>query len=675
VKLINFTIIKLTISLIVGIIVSYLYPISANLATIFVLSSISITLAIKLLTKKTANNYLFGIFAYISFACIGAFTVSTHNHKQFQNHYSQHLKDENPEPLITFRISEVLKPNKYYDKYHINILQINSKNVIGKSLLHVKKDSIPFRLKVDDILATIQPLQIIKEPLNPEQFNYKDYLDKQYIYHQITTTSNSLFRYNKREQTLFGHAALFRNLIIEKLEQFDFKTNELAIINALILGQRQDINQEIYNDYTQAGAIHILAVSGLHIGIILLLLNALLSPLNHYKKGRLIKMLLILILLWSFAVIAGLSASVTRAVTMFSIISIGTSLKRPTNIYNTLSISIFVLLLFKPLFIFDVGFQLSYIAVIAIVSIQPILEQVWQPKWFIVKQAWQILTVSLAAQLGVLPLSLFYFHQFPSLFFISNLVIIPCLGFILGFGILMIILVLLNCLPEYAANFYGSSINCLNTFIKWVSSQKDFIVEDISFSNIQVVVSYVLIITAVRWVRLKNYNRTVALLISILLFQSAFIVNTNSSGNEFIIFHNSRKTLITSKIKRKITLHSDSINIKQNSAIRNYKIAYNIDSVVFAKPIPVYKINNKYLLTIDKSGAYNVTRFCPDYILLTNTPKINLNRLIDSIRPLLIIADGSNYKSEILKWKKTCATKKIPFHDTGEKGAFIFKSD
>ena len=161
---------------------------------------------------------------------------------------------------------------------------------------------------------------------------------------------------------------------------------------------------------------------------------------------------------------AGLSPSVTRAVTMFSIVTCAQFLKRPTNIYNTISISIFLMLLVKPIYLFDVGFQMSYLAVLAIVSVQPMLYKLWKTPNLVIDKFWQILTVTIAAQLGVAPLGLFYFHQFPGLFFISNLVIIPVLGIILGLGIFVIFLALLDSLPEVIAevfSFYYRYIKCI----------------------------------------------------------------------------------------------------------------------------------------------------------------------------------------------------------------------
>jgi len=534
---------------------------------------------------------------------------------------------------------------------------INDQKVTGKLLLNVQKDSTFTSLKVDDLVTTKTVFKDLISPLNPHQFDYKSYLKKQYIYHQLFSENNKLLILDRRKSRLFGFAAQLRETINIKLKEFDFKADELAIVNALILGQRQDISEEIYNSYTQAGAIHILAVSGLHVGIILFILNFLFRPLERLKEGKFIKTVIILILLWSFAVVAGLSASVTRAVTMFSVVAIGMNLKRPSNIYN----------------LFDVGFQMSYLAVFSIVWIQPIIYRIWTPKYYLVNKFWQILTVTISAQFGVVPLSLFYFHQFPGLFFISNLVIIPVLGFILGLGIFVIALALLNFLPQFLASIFGYIISLMNDFVMLISKQEDFLFKHISFGLLSVISSYLLIIVLVKLYKNKSYRYISLALLSISLFISVLIFNNyNNSSNEFLIFHKSRFSLIGIKQNTEFVLHHnlDSLTFAKDKLVTNYKIGNYIDQVKNDTIKSIYKINDKKMLIVDSLGVYK-TSFKTDYVLLRNSPKINLNRLIDHLEPKLIIADGSNYKSYQERWLETCVKKEIPFHQTSEKGAFI----
>jgi competence protein ComEC len=625
--------------------------------------------------KNFIQSIGFGLTTFLVTISVGVLTTSLHNQKNFAYHYTHFTASENSSlKTITFRIREVLKPGNYYDKYIIDILEIDGKHSIGKSLLNIQKDSLQNTLNVDDVFISKTEFKNLIHPLNPHQFDYKDYLKKKYIYHQLFITDDALFPVKSNTTTLLGIANNIRKYVNYKLESYHFEPDQLAIINALLLGQRQDISNEIYSSYTNAGAIHILAVSGLHVGIILIILGLIFKPLERLKHGKLIKTILLVSILWSFALIAGLSASVTRAVTMFSIVAIALNLNRPTNIYNTLAISVFFILLFKPLFLFDVGFQLSYLAVFAIVTIDPLLYRIWKPKYWLTDLFWHTLTITISAQFGIIPISLYYFHQFPSLFFVSNLIIIPGLGIILGFGILIIFLAVLNLLPQFLADFFGYIISLMNSFVVWVSRQEAFLFKDISFNLLDVVASYILIITFVRLLFNKSYLNLKLFLIAILLVQGSLFYNTlNKPSNEFVVFHKSRFSLIGNLAHNKIIISSDFDSVTQanNKIIKDYVVGNSIKTVLIDTLKPIYQLNKKHLLIIDSLGVYNIKSVKPEYILLRQSPKINLNRVIDSLKPKQIIADGSNYKSYIERWESICKKRKLPFHQTSKKGACI----
>ena len=269
---------------------------------------------------------------------------------------------------------------------------------------------------------------------------------------------------------------------------------------------------------------------------------------------------------------------------MFSIVAIAMNWNRSTNVYNTLAISIFILLLIKPMFIFDVGFQLSYLAVIAIVAIQPLLYKLWKPKFKPIDFLWKIFTVTIAAQFGVVPISLYYFHQFPSLFFISNLVIIPFLGIILALGIIVIFLALLNRLPEFLASLYGNIISIMNNVVDWVSSQEQFLFKDISISFLMVIMSYVLMVTLVRLYTKKDFNNLCLMLTSILLFQGALLYKSYTHAtNSFIIFHKSRFTLIGEKNHNNLKIYHNfnSITSTNDNVIKNFRVGNFINEIQY----------------------------------------------------------------------------------------------
>lgn len=668
-KLLNFTIIKLTTCLVLGILVGYftVIPLTIIFYTTGFLVSL-LTLYYFIAKQKKTKTIWFGLVSYFTMICIGILVTNFHNERLDDKNYTNINWDDKQ---ITFRVRTTLKPGLYNNKYIIDVLKIEDASVSGKALLNVSKDSLNTILKVDDIYITSEAFKPIVSTINPYQFNYRSYLEKQYVFKQLYVKPERLFRVSDNKHTVFGYADWVRETINNKLKTNGFEADVLAIINALILGQRQDLSKAIYDSYTDAGAVHILAVSGLHVALILLLLNFALKPLKRFKYGRQATIILLVILMWSFAIIAGLSASVTRAVTMFSIIAVGMHLKRPTNIYNTLAISIFVLLLFKPLFLFDVGFQLSYLAVIAIVAIQPKLVKLWQPKNFFLSKIWDYFTVGIAAQFGVVPISLYYFHQFPGLFFVANVIIIPFLGFILGIGIFVIILALCNALPKFLADAFGFIISSMNDLMKWLSLQESFLFKDISFNGWQVITAYLFAIAIVQFAIKKNYKWLRTTLVCVLLFQAVNLYTKyNNSTSTLTLFHKSRHTVIGQKTQQKLDVFTDLDSLNQFSNLKNFTIGNTIVEINKHKTPSVLHTKNNRILIIDSLGVYNTIKLKPNYVLLTQSPKINLARLIDSLNPKQIIADGSNYKSYVTRWKATCLKQKIPFHYTGEKGAF-----
>jgi len=527
-------------------------------------------------------------------------------------------------------------------------------------------------LQVDDEFLIYAKPDGIRPPLNLHQFDYRSYLEKQGIQHQIKTNYTSIVKKDSTSKTLFGIASNFREHIISKLEQKDFGTEEMGVIQALLLGKRDDISENTYNNYKNAGAVHILAVSGLHVGIILFLLEFMLSPLERLPKGKTLKLITVVLLLWSYAFIAGLSPSIVRAVTMFSFVAYALYLNRPTNSFNIIALSMLFILLVKPLFLFQVGFQMSYAAVFAIVWIYPKLQKLWFPDNLIISKTWQLLSVSVAAQLGVLPIGLFYFHQFPALFFISNLLVIPFLGLILGFGILVITLALVDFLPQFFVDSFNWIIKMMNSIVGWVAQQEGFIIKNIPFDSVQLLLGYFIIIVLVVFLSKPKWKTALVLFGGIIVFQSWIIWNQFQvhQNETLILAHRSRNTILLHQLGDSLSIITlDSTNIGSISS--NYAVAEKVQKMDTSILKNSYLIGDKRLFIVDSLAILPLEEH-PDYLLLTQSPKLNLERLLDSIKPIKIFADGSNYPSLIRKWKVTCTQKEIPFHYTGEKGFYVF---
>lgn len=668
-KLLRFVPIKLTLFLVLGILLGSLLDIGIHPSLSLVLILI-VTLGVVFRTEKNRKGLVFGITTMLLTTAIGMLSIALSNQSNLSNHYSKAENGEN----WHLKIREVLKPTSFSKRYLADVLSLDGKKTSGKILLGQPIDSADHRLQVDDELLVFANKEAINPPLNPHQFDYRKYMRGLGITDQIRLVSENHILKNNSATTVYGAAAFLRSKIITKLKKADFGKEQLGVIQALLLGQRNDISVETYDDYKKAGAVHILAVSGLHIGIILLLLQFVLRPLDLLPHGKKLKLAVIVLLLWGFAFLAGLSASVVRAVTMFSFVAYALYLNRPSNTFNILALSMFfILLVFDPKFLFQVGFQMSYAAVFAIVWIYPLLQKFWSPKNILLKKIWQLLSVSIAAQIGVLPISLFYFHQFPGLFFVSNLLIVPTLGLILGLGILTIVLALLNILPAFLVSFYNSLIGWMNSVIGWVADQEVFIFKDISFDGIQLILAYALLISLVLFCSKVGFKRALTLGLCVIGFQLYFFQIEYRTGQKegLLLAHQSKNTVLLKRKGEKLySIAHDTL--KSERLVNDFVVAERIASVQTLPLKNVYETENGNLYLMDSLGIYPPIETAVDYLVLTQSPKINLERLIDSSSPKRIIADGSNYKSYIKRWEQTCIQTKTPFHYTGEKGAFYF---
>jgi len=655
--------------LIIGIISQYYFSIW-KLDT-FILISILISLIVFLYFLRNLR-VLFTITTLLLFFGIG---LSSVYFQDFRNHKNYFKSFSHENSSYTLKVTKALKSSNKYDKYFTEIIEVDNNKSCGKALLYIDKNHSKNNLNVDDELTTQTQILAYSNPNNPHQFNYGNYLSKNRIYHSIFINTNDNFILNEdSSKTIIGIASMFRNRIKESLSILNFGEEELSVIYALILGDRNEISNDIKQNYVNAGAIHMLAISGLHVGIVLLILSKILSLFERIKKTKNLALVISIFLLWCFAFFTGLSASVVRATTMFSFILLGKIFQKGNIPEHSLISSMFFILLIKPLLIFDVGFQLSYLAVFGIIWINPKISKLFIVKNYFLKKFWQILTVSISAQLGVLPLSLFYFHQFPSLFFMSNLIILPFLGFLLVFGFLIIILNLINILPEIFIIIYKNCIQLMNTIIGWVAHQETFLFQKISLSLFGMLSLYLVLIATCQVFFKKSIKQLIYFFTAIILLQCIFIYEKQNQlkKEELIVFHHNKASILGIRKGKKIFVNNRESKIEFNP-ITSYEIGENVQVTFDSLNKSVYNFKNKTIVLLDSSNIYNINKLEHPIVILQNNPKINLERLITTLKPTQIVADGTNYKNLIEKWEETCAQQKTPFHQTRQNGAYIIE--
>lgn len=674
-KVIKFPLARITITFVAGILIAYSLKPSPTVAFVFLAVTLVIFIGTYYLSKTNTKSQLhFGIATCLLAFSIGTTTQTVHTDSNKQSNYTYYKNIFEKNHIFTLTLREKLKSATFNERYIALLNSIDNEKASGRILLNINKDSLKHSIAIGSQLKINALLHKTTSQKNPNQFDYQKYLENKQIYAQLYTEPNETQVNYKITKDIWYYTAQLRTRIIQNLEKSKFANKELNVAVALIMGQQQDIDSEIIQDYQYAGAVHILSVSGLHIGFILLFVTFLLKPFPNTKKGAFVKLLLTLAALFLFGILADLAPSVVRSVTMFSFVAIGQYLRRSVNIYHTLLVSILLILLFQPSFLFDVGFQLSYVALFFIVWLQPLLSNFWKPKNKILNYFWDILTVSFAAQIGTLPLSIYYFHQFPGLFFVTNIIVIPFLSIIMGVGCLVMILAAFNWVPFYPAKILEISIYYLNKIIGFIASLEQFIIKNIPLNTSLLISSYLVIIAVIIAFQQKQFKNLVWVLITIIAFQLSAIATKWEVQNqiEFVVLNTSKNTQIIERNGATAILYaSDSIlkNSKVNKVLTSYLTA-NFSELTEKHKLKnlIYFKGNKILL-IDSSKVYT-KNVQPDILIITQSAKINFDRLLQTTKPKMVVADASNYKSFQKRWKATCYKQKIPFHSTSEKGFY-----
>ncbi|WP_125723288.1 ComEC/Rec2 family competence protein [Flavobacterium ustbae] len=671
-KVLDFPLVKITIAFVLGVIACYylFLPISVIISSLS-LSFIAFCGAFFWYLKRNKKSNFFGISSYILSFCVGAFTLLSHTENLHKNNYTHCKSAFKNSQSITLLLREKLKSNDYSDRYIGLIKTISGKTYSGKVIINIQKDSSQNRLIIGNSIKIQTVLQPNKPSKNPNQFDYSRYLADKQIYAQIYCQKSQILVSKTIQKDIWYYCAKLHSRIISNLEKSKFNKDEMNVALALILGQQQEISADIIQDYQYSGVTHVLSVSGLHVGFIMLFITFILKPIPNTRKGSFIKLASILISLTGFAIISGLSPSVLRSVVMFSFLAIGNHLRRNGNIYHTLLVSILLILLFEPYFLFDVGFQLSYLALFFILWLQPILKNIYKPKNKFVIYIWEALTVSFAAQIGTLPLCLYYFHQFPGLFFVTNIIILPLLSFIMIAGIIVMVIAVFTNPPLFITIIFEKSIYLLNLMIHAVASFDSFVIRDISFNIYHLWAFSFLIISIIIWIKKPSFHKLLFAFASIIIVQLSFIYTKieTEKEEELIVYSEKNNTLISERLGKNIVLFTRDTAIRKNKNINSYLVGNSIDLSGIKKIKNVLYFKKNKIFIVDSTGIFS-EKINPDILILTQTSRINLDRLLQNMHPKIVIADGSNSNSIQKYWKKSCRKNNIPFHSTKEKGYY-----
>ncbi|MFY0689182.1 MAG: ComEC family competence protein [Cyclobacteriaceae bacterium] len=443
--------------------------------------------------------------------------------------------------------SDYLEKDKYF-RFEVTLDRVlveKEQSVRGKIHLYIKKP-VTFLPEYGDHILVSSSFSPIPEPLNPGEFNYREYISKSQIYGQCFVTTDQVAIEINDKFSLMNLAIDLRRKSIARLRQLITSERESSIAIALILGVKDYLDNDIKTAYSSAGAMHVLAVSGLHVGIVFLMINGLFRAFGSSKLLMTIRCCFLIISVWSFALLTGLSPSVTRAATMFSVLAVKDVLGERTNIYNSLGFAAFIILIFEPYHIYSVGFQLSFIAVFGIVYFYPLIYQLFSISNYLGDLIWSITCISIAAQLATFPLTSYYFHQFPTYFMISNLAVIPGAYVVLISGLMLLVFGWFAPLVKIFAWITGGAIYLLNEGVMLVKDIPNSLISWLYLDQMEVVLIYLTIIFLFTGI---NYRSFVVLSMS-----AVCLIGTTSSIQARYLQSNDQFQILIYEIKGKTAI-------------------------------------------------------------------------------------------------------------------------
>jgi competence protein ComEC len=555
----------------------------------------------------------------------------------------------------------------------------------GKVLLYFSKDSLSGNVNYGSRIIIKKDLQEIKNSGNPAAFDYERYSALRQIFHQCYLKKNDwmLLKGSKTDlykKTIFNT----REFVINQLNQYIPGSDESALAKALLIGYKVDLDKDLVQAYSNAGVVHLIAISGLHLGLIYALLLWITARIPIINNSKYLRFVIILFCLWFFSLLTGASASVLRAAFMFSFIAAGMTFNKRTSIYNSLASSAFLLLCIDPYMLWDVAFQLSYLAVLGIVTAQRYIYNWFYFQNKLLRGIWQLASVSLAAQLFTLPVCLYYFHQLPLLFLLSNLIAIPLATLILWSCIALIVISPLHILAIYLGKIITCIIWCLNHSILYINTLPLSLWDGISITIAETILLYLIIASFLYWLIKKNiFALKMALIVTLIFAGSITFKKLSFSSQKKIIVYNvpahkavdfimgnsfhflGDSELLSEGLLQNFHLKPARISLHLTHRKDSLTNLYNSDNF--------YQFYEKKIVMIDSAVVYKPSeqKINVDYIFISKNPKLYLQNLAATFNCGMYVFDASNPMWKIEKWKKDCEQLHLRFHSVPEQGAFI----
>lgn len=693
--------IRITLAFIAGIIVTNLVFVPVWITTILFFVSLAVLVFFKV-RNRYGNEFISGLTINIVLLSAGMFFTTSLNEKARND-----LESYKTGNLIGI-VDEDPKINEKTTTVKVIIIAVkngdNWQSTEGNTMLYLERNDAAEKLQTGDKIIFSPQLNEIENKGNPEEFDFKKYLSYSLILTSDYLTSDEWQLLPDDAAPGIRHIFLrFRTKLVGTLKEFGLSNDELAVASALALGYKDNLSDEVRHAYSSAGAMHILAVSGMHVGIVYGVIVFLLSFFKS-EKLKIPKVVLSIILVWAYAALTGLSPSVSRAALMFSILALGRLQKHGSGSLNAIAASAFILLLINPYNLYNLGFQLSYVAVIGIILLYEPIYNIYKVKNKLIDKVWSLTSVSVAAQIATAPLCMYYFHQFSNYFLITNYLLIPVSTIAIWLVIAVFIFSPITAVATFLTKILAFTIKTMNFFATGIESLPFSVTTDIQISFPQLILLYFIISAlAIFFFNTKMYRHLYFTVAAVVLYVAIGLVGDLQNRNQkyFIVYNinkvtainviEGRKNVVFASLDSTTTkqiefsaknnwlkkgLESEKyINLKsgQESVLSN--VAATDNTSVFYKRKFISFGEYKAFVVDDEFNALildeNYKKPQVDFLILSNNPDLSLIDMSEYFNFKQIIIASSNSQKNLNNWKAENDNLKLDIFDVAEQGAFV----
>lgn len=542
------------------------------------------------------------------------------------------------------------------------------------------------------VIRLSKPPMLVEGPKNPHQFDYRNYLRRNGICHQIYLKSDEWCLIPlKRINPFYSMAFSLRNILLQKLQLYHVEGDAYGVAAAILLGYDEELPAYLRQGYTAAGAMHVLCVSGLHVGIVFMFFNVLLEFFFR-KRGKAFKTMILLVLIWFYSLLTGLAPSVQRSALMLTFVLVASLFKRKGYVLNSIAASAFFILLFDPLVLFNIGFQLSYLAVIGIVLLQKPIYGLMFFRRKIPDKIWELSSVALAAQLTTTPLVLHYFSQFPIYFLLGNLLLVPLSFVVIVSGMAFLLLSFVPYLADFAGWVTSALIWMMNQVVLQIEQLPGSVLKGLFIPWWESVLVFVIVACLYLILTRRKKPLAIALLTTMALLFSSFAWRSYQHNRQSATFvYNLNKHTAIHFVEGKThylvadsALKEDAFqfgfHLEKNMTVRGLNLKpvwINLDDAFqdenLIKAGPLMRTASHTLVHWDKNAdnKYRLDKGQKvDYLVVSGRIKTNMATLIECLQPSVIILDASVPAWQAKQWMTHCLEVGQEIYNIRDQGAF-----